>query len=297
MVHAHRVVALEPLVAQQVREAVRQHVEVHGALVVIQEEGVVEGLGLAGLAQELRVAGDPVQDQVGEDRLLLLPPGLAIVPGEPVEVLAFPGRPLDDVVPAAAELVRADRRHDLPDVGGRLHVLGLGEQGMDAHQVPGDLEVVAHDGAILLPGVDLVVGPVLVEALLHEGAVLVVPEPVEHRVERRAEHPGMLLGGGRQVEVDQVRGRVVADGVPVLARAVGAERLMPWIEEDRVDVREVAALGPVEEEPFHQPEGGIDVLLDPGVRRDAVRLRRPGEGVDLLVHRHGIVVVGEFRGE
>ena len=47
VVTAHRVAALEALGAHQVRDAVRQHVEVDRAVVVIQEEGVVERRRLA----------------------------------------------------------------------------------------------------------------------------------------------------------------------------------------------------------------------------------------------------------
>ena len=50
VVAAHRVAALEPLVAHQVRQAVGQHVEVHAAVVVVEEERVVERGRLAGVA-------------------------------------------------------------------------------------------------------------------------------------------------------------------------------------------------------------------------------------------------------
>ena len=43
MIHAHRVAALELLCAQQIGDAVGQHVEVDRAVIVIQEVGVVEG--------------------------------------------------------------------------------------------------------------------------------------------------------------------------------------------------------------------------------------------------------------
>jgi hypothetical protein len=58
------------------------------AVVVVEEEGVVEGHRLAGQLQVLLAAHDAVQDQVGEDALLLLPPRLAVVEGEAVQRLA-----------------------------------------------------------------------------------------------------------------------------------------------------------------------------------------------------------------
>jgi hypothetical protein len=48
---------------------------------VVEEERVVEGGGLPGLALVLAAAERAEQDQVGQDRLFLLPPGLAVVPG------------------------------------------------------------------------------------------------------------------------------------------------------------------------------------------------------------------------
>ena len=87
VVRRHRVAALEPLGAEQVREAVREHVEVDGARVVVEEPGVVERGRVPRLEPVLVVAEDPGEDQVGEDRLLLLPPRLAVVPGEAVPLL------------------------------------------------------------------------------------------------------------------------------------------------------------------------------------------------------------------
>jgi len=55
---------------------------------VVEEPGVVERRGVPRLGAVL-VAQDAREDQVGEDRLLLLPPRLPVVPGEAVPVLAL----------------------------------------------------------------------------------------------------------------------------------------------------------------------------------------------------------------
>lgn len=198
----------------------RQHVEVNGALVVVEEEGVVEGLRLPGLAPVRVPADGAVEDEVGEDRLFLLPPGLAVVPGEAVRLLVAGPGPLDHVVPAAALHVAADGRHDVADPARQFLVRRLGLQRVHPHQVPGDLEVVTDDGAVLLPAVLRVGRPVAMEALLDERAVLVVREAVRDGVEGVLQEVGVLLLAGRQVQVDQVGGRVVADRVPVLALRV-----------------------------------------------------------------------------
>ena len=101
-----------------------------------------------------------MQNQVCEDRLLLLPPRLAIVPHVAVDALAVVERALDDVVPAAA-------LRSLPALGissailrARSTYFVLRARVLNPHQVPRDLQVVAHDCAILLPAPRVVVRPV-----------------------------------------------------------------------------------------------------------------------------------------
>ena len=168
---------------------------------------------------------------------------------------------------------------------------------VDAHEVPGDLEVVADDRPVLLPAPGDVVAPVLVEPLLDERAVVVVREALLDRVGDRNQHVEVLVVAGRQPGVDQVRRDVVADRVPVLARPVAAQRVALAVERDRVEVRPVAAVLGVVEEPLEERDRRVDVGVDPLVAGDPEDLGRPDEGVDLLVGRDGLVVVAELRGE
>ena len=155
----------------------------------------------------------------------------------------------------------------------------------------------ADDRAVVLPLVRVVGRPVLVEALVHERALVVVGEVVDDRVRRVLEEVGVLVAAGREPGVDQEGGRVVADRVPVLPRLVHAERLAARVERDRVDVREEALAVAVEEEAVEELVRQLDVVLDPRIAGDAEGLRRAGKRVDLLVGRDRVVVVAELGGE
>src|SRR4029077_18006421 len=96
-------------------------------------------------AQIFGVFQRPVHDEVGEDRLLLLPPSLAVMPDVAVPLLALGDMPLHHVVPATALAVHADAGHDPSDLARERDVLVAGPDVVDAEKVPGDLEVVADD--------------------------------------------------------------------------------------------------------------------------------------------------------
>ena len=107
--------------------------------------------------------------------------------------MAFAADPLDDVVPAAALLVAADLGHRPVDLVGQRDVAAVRAGVVDAHQVPGDLEVVADDRPVLLPAPGQVVAPVLVEPLLDERAVGVVGEALLDGVGDRRPSMSMYL--------------------------------------------------------------------------------------------------------
>ena len=93
------------------------------------------------------------------------------------------------------------------------------------HEVPGDLQIVADDRAILLPAPGLVVRPVLIRSVSFTNGLCRSPESsCAMRVERLFQQFGILRLAGREIEVDQVRRRMVADRVPILARPVVAQR-------------------------------------------------------------------------
>ncbi len=126
MVKAHRVAALETLGAHEIGDAVGQHVEIHAAVVVIQEEGIVKGLRLAGNLQVLGIPQHTMQDQVSQDALLLLPPGLAIMEGKAMPLLLPAQNPLHHIIPPRALAIHANRGHDLGDLFGQGLVFLLG---------------------------------------------------------------------------------------------------------------------------------------------------------------------------
>ena len=125
VVAAHRVAAFEALVAEQIGQPVGQHVEVDGAVVMVEEEGVVERRRLAGEPQVVARRADAVQDQVGEDGLFLLPPRLAVVPREAVKA----ARPASGCAPRRRTSRRAagrcHRRHRLGDLPRQRDVFRL----------------------------------------------------------------------------------------------------------------------------------------------------------------------------
>ena len=84
--------------------------------VPIEEEQVPERLHLPRELEVIRVAGVAVEDQVGQDGLLLLPEVLGVAPGE-LDRPAIAGLPLDRVEAAAAELVDPDLGHALCRAG------------------------------------------------------------------------------------------------------------------------------------------------------------------------------------
>ena len=186
VVAAHRVAALEPLGAEQVRQAVGEHVEVDARR--RRGRGTRRCRRPPTRAPACRYSGfveDAGEDQVGEDRLLLLPPRLAVVPGEAVDRLAV-GRAR---APSRRTSRRAAGRCRRPASASAIFLRQLdvlrrsGVRLLHAHQVPGDLQVVPDDGAVLLPAPRLVRAPVLVELLLHERAVVVVGEVLGDRVD------------------------------------------------------------------------------------------------------------------
>ena len=236
---------------------------------------------------------DAGQDQVCQDGLLLLPPGLAVVPRVAMDRFAVRQLALHHVVPAAALAIHAVLRHQLGDLGRHRTVALVGVEGADARQVPGDLQIVADDGPVLLPAPAPVRAPILVESLLHEDAVLVILEVLNDRVGTVGQHVGVLFRRGRQIQIDQIRRRMIADRIPILAGPVERQHLGTRIEPDRVDMAEIAPELWVVIKPREQRLGTASIGEDPRIAGDAVGLHRPGERVDLLISRYRIQIVAE----
>ena len=142
-----------------------------------------------------------------------------------------------------------------------------------------------------------VVAPVLEELLLDERAVRVVLEVLLDVVEGAFQEVRVLRIAGREPQVDQIGGRVVADGVPVLARLVLLEDVRTRVERPRVDVREVAALFAIDIELVEQVDRQSRVVEDLRIARGAVGLDGAGQRIDLLVGGDGVEVVAELRRE
>ena len=68
---------------------------------------------------------------------------------------------------------------------------------------------------------------------------------------KRVPRIGIASLAGGQVEVNQVGRGVVANGVPVLLAFVRAQGMLR-VKRDRIKVREIATLGPIEEKAVEQ---------------------------------------------
>src|SRR4029434_3572134 len=105
---------------------------------------------------------------------------------------------------------------------------------------------------VLLPQVGGVVRPILIKFLLDKEGMVVVWEILFNRVKRVFQEISVASLASGQVEVDQVGWGVVADGVPVLFALVRAQSIAARVKRNRIEVREIAPLGPVEVESVEQ---------------------------------------------
>ena len=176
VVAGHRVTPFESLSARQVGDAACQDVEIDTTVVVIGEECIVECHGLACQTLVRWLFKGSVKDQVSQNSLFLLPPCLAIMPHETVPLLIVTPATFHNIIPACTLCIHANRRHDLSNLFGQVGILFTWSQVMNAHQVPGNLEVVTDNGTVLLPAPGGILAPILVIPFLHEGAMLVVRE-------------------------------------------------------------------------------------------------------------------------
>src|SRR5215831_18111600 len=117
---------LEALGPQQERNTRRLHVEVYAAVIVIGEERVVERHRLAGQLSIFRLPKRAIQDQERQNRLFLLPPGLAIMPHKAMPFLACAPHALYHIVPAAALPIHTYRWHDRRDLARQFGVALIG---------------------------------------------------------------------------------------------------------------------------------------------------------------------------
>src|SRR6266566_6376746 len=99
----------------------------------------------------LRVFERAMEDQISQDRLFLLPPGLPIMPDITIPLLPLTTDALHHVVPPSTLAIHTNSRHDLSNLLCHSCESLIRPQVVDTHQVPGNLEVVSHDGAVLLP--------------------------------------------------------------------------------------------------------------------------------------------------
>ena len=123
--------------------------------------------------------------------------------------------PLHHVVPTTTLVVATCGRNGIGNLMGKGLVALLGIEAVHPREVPRHLEVVTHHATRLVNTPLEVMGPVLIELLVHEGAVAVVREVFADGVERVLEELGVTFLTCGQVEIDQVGRRMVANGVPV----------------------------------------------------------------------------------
>src|SRR5712691_4994677 len=105
---------------------------------------------------------------------------------------------------------------------------------------------------VLLPHVGGVVRPILVKFLLDKGGMVVVWEILFNRVKSVFQEISVASLAGGQVEVNQIGWGVVANRVPVLFAFIRAQGIAARVKRNRINVREIAALGPVQEKAVEQ---------------------------------------------
>jgi len=217
VIAGHGVAALSTFRTQGIGLAVGQNVEINTTRLVIEEPAVVEGRSFASETQVFGlVVVDAGHDVVGQDSLLLLPPGFAVVPHTAVVLFAVFQCALHHVVPAAPLVVATGRWNGVSDLMRKGFIALFGIEAVHAGEVPRHLQVVANHAASLVNAPFQIVGPVLIELFVHEGAVAIVGEVLTDRVERVFQELGVAFFPRSEVQVDQVCRSMVSNGVPVL---------------------------------------------------------------------------------
>lgn len=172
--------------------------------VPIEEVEVPECFQFLGELEVFRLGGIAVEDQVGQDRLLLLPEILGVAPVD-FDRTAIPGLALDHVPAAATELVDSGLGHFFTQPIRQTHhlrgLVGLARREIvagDASQVPGDLQIVADDGPVLVLAIGMDRVPFLIELLVDKRDVLVgIDELVNDQVGSPIENAQAGLAEGR----------------------------------------------------------------------------------------------------
>ena len=150
--------------AKQPGITIRRDGEKHAAVLMVKEPRAIEintGVGVGG---PTGITGlQHLQLEQGQDSLLLLPPGLAIVPAQVVGSIA-----LDHVKPTAAQMVETMGQHrfDQRLTEGDRALIWM--KGLQPEQVPDNFEVVTNNGSVLLPAPTVVRGPIGMESLINE---------------------------------------------------------------------------------------------------------------------------------
>ena len=99
----------------------------------------------------------------------------------------------------------------------------FGHQAVHPGEVPGNFEVVTHNASSLVNTPLQVMGPVLIELLVHEGAVSIVREVFANGVERIFQKLCVVIVASSQIKVDQIGRGMISNRVPVLLRFVDAQ--------------------------------------------------------------------------
>ena len=237
VVTGHGVATLTALTAKGIGLAVGENVEVNTTLLIIEEPTVVEARAFPCKAEIIVIIVIYTShDVVGENALLLLPPRLAVMPYQAVELFAFFAGPLHHVVPTTALVIATSRGDGIGNLVGKLFVAFFRLEALHPREVPGNLQVVTNYAAGLMNTPAEVMAPVVVELLVHERAVTIVREVFANSVKSILKEVGVLLLFCCQVEVDQIGRCVVTDRVPVFLGFVDPKRIRLGIKGNWINV-------------------------------------------------------------
>ena len=184
--------------------------------VPIEEEEVPERFQFLSESEVFRLGGIAVEDQVGQYGLLLLPEILGVAPVD-FDRTAISGLALDHVPATAAELVDSDLGHVFTQPIRHAHHFSQPGRACpaivagDASQVPGDLQVVADDGPVLVLAISLVGVPFLIEFLVDKRNVRVgIGELVNDQVGSPIQNPQAGLAEGGELLLSALGQRIGA---------------------------------------------------------------------------------------
>lgn len=168
MIATFGVTSLVCPVTKKIGSSIRLAVEKNIAIIMIRKGKIVKTSTCAGRFKVFRFMGCGEKDIIAQNSLLLLPPGLSVVPGQFITAGDWIGHALYNIVPSTSTGILTMDEHLVCAMFCDLKKTGVTGKVIEAGQAPGNLQVVTNNTAILLPGVTVVRLPFGSEPLVDE---------------------------------------------------------------------------------------------------------------------------------